>query len=329
MKVLFIGGTGTISTPISTLVVEKGMELYVLNRGTNNDVLPKAANQIIGDIHNIEATKAQLKNLSFDVVVDWIAFTPEDLKRDYEIFKGKTKQFVFISSASAYHKPLPFLPITEAMELHNPFWGYSENKKRCEDYLMSINSEAFPVTIIRPSHTYNDKMIILQVKNSQKPYTMIHHLLKDGKMILPDDGNALWTITHNSDFAHGFVDILGNEKTYGEIYHLTGDKVYTWERIGEILFETLNKTPNFVYVPTKEIVEVFPELYGELYGDKKDSAVFDNSKIKEVAPNYRSEVEYSDVLPKAVEYYLTQPKVQEIDEVFLKKYNDLLEKFDK
>lgn len=327
MKVLFIGGTGLISTAVTNQAIQRGIDLYVMNRGHHNHDLPEQVKTIICDINEEKEVLHALKKHQFDVVVDWIAFNVDHLKRDYKLFKNKTKQYVFISSASAYQKPLPKLPITEDIPLDNKYWDYSQNKKLCEDYLLSLNDDKFNVTIIRPSHTYNDESLIFQLKSGKYPYTLIKRMLDQKPVIVPDDGKSLWTLTYNYDFAEAFLDILGNEKTYQNYYHLTSDKVYTWNALTEAVYTALDVKPNILHIPTDFILKYFPEFKGELYGDKKDSAIFDNSKIKAVASNYVSKTEYPDIVKNAVDYYLNHPKQQEIDHKFIKTYEALIKDY--
>ena len=221
MKVLFIGGTGLISTAVSKLVVKEKYDLYVLNRGNNNSVLPKGTTFLKGDMNNEEEIKELLNDYYFDAVVQWIAYTPDQVKRDYRIFKGITKQYVFISSASAYLKPVPTYPITEQVPLGNKFWDYSDNKRLCEEYLLSVNSDDFNVTLIRPSHTYDEDLLIYILTAWGHPMTQIDRILKGKKVIIPGDGTSLWTITYNADFAVGFIEVLGNPKAYNEAFHIT------------------------------------------------------------------------------------------------------------
>ncbi|MGM0495566.1 MAG: NAD-dependent epimerase/dehydratase family protein [Bacillota bacterium] len=329
MKVLSIGGTGLISTAVSHLAVKRGIDLYVLNRGNNNDVLPKQVKNIICDINNDEAIKKALKGHKFDVVVDWIAFKVEHVKRDYRLFKNITKQYVFISSASAYQKPIPKLPITEDVPLDNPYWNYSKNKQYCEEYLLSIKDSDFNITIIRPSHTYNDTLLIFQLIPWDYPYTILKRMLERKPIVLPDNGKSLWTLTYNYDFAEAFLDVLGNESAYNDYFHLTSDKVYTWTQIANFIYDGLKIEPNIEYIPSSFIIKYFPEVKGELYGDKKDSAVFDNSKIKSIAPNYKSKVEYSDIVKRAVKHYLETPELQKVDKEFDKRYDNLIAEYKK
>lgn len=327
MKVLFIGGSGTISTQVSKLAIQKQVDLYVLNRGRENDKLPKAIKILIGDIHRSKEIATLLKGHHFDSIVSWISFTVDDVKRDYQLFKGHTDQYVFISSASAYVKPIPYLPITEDIPLGNKYWTYSENKKKCEDYLLGLNDPDFNVTIIRPSHTYDEQMIVAQIKSREYPFTMIDRMLKHQPIIIPDDGESLWTLTYSGDFAYAFLDILGNKKTYGQYYHLTGDKVYTWNEINQFICDAANVKPNTIYIPMDYILKHFPEFHAEIYGDKLYSAVFDNRKIKKVAPNYRSETEYKDIVKLAVQRLMNHPELQQIDEDFNQRYDALIEEY--
>ncbi|MBN2540306.1 MAG: NAD-dependent epimerase/dehydratase family protein [Bacilli bacterium] len=329
MKVLFIGGTGIISTAVSKITMERGIDLYILNRGHRNDKVPEDAKVLVGDIYNPDQVREVLKGHFFDAIVQWISFTVEHVTRDYNLFKDFTKQYVFISSASAYHKPLPFLPVTEEVPLGNKYWQYSENKKKCEEYLLSFRDPKFHVTIIRPSHTYNEEMLIAQLNSPEKPYTLIDRMQKNKPIILPDDGQSLWTLTFNQDFASAFVDVLGNPKTYDNFYHLTGEKVYTWEQLNKAICDAVGVKPNVVFIPTDTILEYFPEFKGELYGDKKDNTIFDNSKIKEVAPHWVSQTEYSDIVKLAVKRFLENPELQIVDEEFNKRYDALIEKYQK
>ena len=327
MKVLFIGGTGIISTAVSKLAVEKSIDLYVLNRGNHNTILPKEVKILKGDIYNNDEMKEVLKGHYFDSIVQWISFTEDHVKRDYELFNGHTKQYIFISSASAYFKPLPFLPVTEEMPLGNKYWEYSENKKKCEEYLLSVHNDDFNVTIIRPSHTYNENMLISQLNSHKHPYTLLNRMLNNKPIVQIDDGMNLWTITYNQDFAKGFVDVLGNPKTYGDFYHLTSDKAYTWERINEIICEAVGVKPNIIFIPIEFILKHFPEFKAEIFGDKYQSLVFDNSKIKSVAPNYVSETDYGNIVKIPVKRYLDNKELQIVDVEFDQRYDEMIQAF--
>ncbi len=327
MRILFIGGTGLISTAVSKLAIKEDYELYVLNRGNNNEVLSSKTKFLIGDMNNEESIKELIKDFHFDVVVQWIAYNVEQVKRDYRIFKGKTYQYVFISSASAYMKPIPKYPITEDVPLGNEYWEYSDNKRLCEEYLTTVNSSEFNVTVIRPSHTYNDEKVVAVIKSWGAPYTIIDRLLKGKKIIIPGDGTSLWTLTYNVDFAQAFIKVLGNHRTYGEAYHITSDFVYTWERINEILCENLGVTSNIIHIPSDFIIKHAPFLEGELLGDKHWSLIFDNSKIKSIAPNYKSTTSYEEIAPSALKRILENKNLQKVDEKFNFWYDNIIVEF--
>ena len=329
MRVLFIGGTGVISTEVSKLAIKNKIDLWLLNRGNHNHRRPKKARSIIADINNINQIKEKLEGQMFDVIVQWISYTVEDVKRDYELFKGHTKQYIFISSASAYVKPIPELPVTEDTPLGNEFWEYSKNKQLCEEYLNSVHSDDFNVTIVRPSHTYDDNKIVFQLKSRKHPYTMIDKILNNEKVIMVDGGVTLWTLTYSKDFAYGFIDLLGNEKTYGETYHLTSDKVYTWERIYELICENLDRKPNAIHIPTDFVLKYFPSYGPELMGDKNHSLFFDNSKIKAVSPNYRSETDYGNIVKKALKRYIIDTSLKNVDFEFNEEYDKCISDFEK
>lgn len=324
MKVLFVGGTGLISTAVTQKAIERNMDLYVMNRGRRQHELPSNVHHIIADINDTKHVKEILKDLYFDVIVEWIGFSVDHLKRDYELFKGKTDQYVFISTAAAYQKPVPVLPITEDCPLGNAFWEYGRQKEACEMYLNQLDDLRFHHTIVRPSHTYDDHSLIFQIPNWMHPYTLLDRMIKDQPIVLIGDGKTKWTLTHHSDFAEAFLDLLGNEKAYNQTYHLTSEFVYTWEEITMSLYKALNKKPNILYMSYDEVKLHFPDLEGPLLGDNMYDAIFDNSKIKSVAPNYQSTIDYLDVAKKAVKYYLSNPQLQIVDEDFMKRYNQMV-----
>ncbi len=327
MKVLMIGGTGLISTAVVEESLHRGIDVFLLNRGKNKANFSRETHQFIADINDEDVVKKVIGQHTFDVIVDFIAFKVEDVKRDYRLFKNKTKQYVFISSASAYQKPLPKLPITEDIPLDNKFWKYSQNKKYCEEFLLQINDPGFNVTIIRPSHTYSNKSLIFQLKSGKHPFTLIDRMLNHKPIIIPDDGLSKWTLTYHKDFAKGFVDVLGNKDTYQNYYHLTSEKVYTWNQIVYSIYDTLQITPHLIYIPTSEILKVFPEFEGELYGDKYEDAIFDNAKIKSVAPNYTSKTEYTSIVKQVISYYLSHKEEQTVDYDFIDRYDKLIDNY--
>ncbi len=327
MNVLFIGGTGLISTEVSRLALAKGINLTLLNRGNHKDALPRGVKTITADIKDEDDVKTLIATLTFDVVVDWVAFTEADVMRDYRLFKGKTTQYIFISSASAYQKPLPTVPITERIPLGNPFWQYSQHKKRCEDTLRNLRDPAFHVTIIRPAHTYNERSIVFQVQPWDHPFTLIRRILDKRPIVIPDDGKTRWTLTHNRDFAKGFLDLLGNEAAYDDTFHLTSDKVYTWNDLAMSVYAALDEKPNVIHMPSDIILRHFPELKGPMLGDNLHHSVYDNSKIKAIAPHYASTIDYTNVVARAVKHYLDNPDNQTVNHSFLARYDRMVEAY--
>jgi nucleoside-diphosphate-sugar epimerase len=316
MKLLFIGGTGLISSACSELALARGLELYVLNRGLSEKYpLPEGAQLLQGDVHGSETALAELLDPHrFDSVVDWIAYTPEDIERDIRLFGGRIGQFVFISSASAYQKPPGYYLITEDTPLENPFWLYSRNKIACENRLMeAYRGEAFPVTIVRPSLTYGLSQIPLCVGSWQHPYTIIARMKKGKKIIVPGDGTSLWVLTWNGDFARGFVPLLGRDDAIGEAFHITSDEVLTWNRIYQEVGLALGLSPEIVHVPSDLIVAYDPDALGSLVGDKANSAVFDNSKIKRFVSDFRCEVDWAEGVRRAIAWHEADPARQTVD----------------
>ena len=317
MKILFVGGTGLISSACSDLALERGHELFILNRNQSGKYpLPKGAQLLVGDVHGDEACLADLlASHHFDSVVDWVAFTPDDIERDLRLFAGKTGQFVFISSASAYQKPPRHYLITERTPLENPFWEYSRNKIACETRLMrAYREDGFPVTIVRPSLTYGPSQIPLCVGSWQHPYTIIARMKKGKKIIVPGDGSSLWVLTWNSDFAKGLLGLLGNSKAKGEAYHITSDEVLTWDQIYREVGRALGLELEIIHIPSELIAAYDPEAFGSLIGDKANSAVFDNSKIKELVPDFVCTVPWSEGVRRAIAWHEADPSRQTVDE---------------
>jgi len=317
MKVLFIGGTGLISSACSDLALQRGIDLSILNRGLSGKYpIPQGAHLLVGDIQGKEADLAALlEGLEFDAVVDWIAFTPEDIERDLRLFGGRTDQFVFISSASAYQKPPGHYLITEKTPLENPFWQYSRNKIACEKRLMQAHREQIlPVTIVRPSLTYGPSQIPLVVGSWQHPYTVIDRMKRDRQIIVPGDGTSLWVLTWNGDFAKGFLGLLGNPKAIGEAYHITSDEVLTWDQIYKEIGRALGVEPHIVHVPSDLIAAYDSEALGSLTGDKVNSSVFDNSKIKELVPDFICTVPWAEGVRRSIAWFEADPSRQTIDE---------------
>jgi nucleoside-diphosphate-sugar epimerase len=304
MRVLFIGGTGIISSAVSKLAVEKGIDLYLFNRGQHSEFVPKGAKIIKGDIRDKKSVAEALKGRSFDVVVDWVAYVPKDVEADIKIFKGNVGQYIFISSASAYQKPPTHWLITESTPLANPFWQYSRDKIACEERLLAeYSSTGFPVTIVRPSHTYGPTVIPAAINSWIKPWTIVDRMRKGKKIIIHGDGTSLWTMTHNTDFAKGFVGLIGNTQAIGHAFHITSDEVLTWNRIHEVTANAAGVKLKAVYIPSDFIAKINPDIAGTLLGDKSWCAVFDNSKIKRFVPDFAATVPFAQGVKRSIEWF--------------------------
>jgi nucleoside-diphosphate-sugar epimerase len=312
MKVLFIGGTGFISMAASHLAMEKGFDLYLLNRGQHAPNIT-GCEQLIADNKNIAEVREAIQGMQFDVVVDWIAFTQQDIERDLELFRGRTGQFIFISSASAYQKPPAHYVITESTPLHNPFWDYSRHKIACEDRLIkAYREENFPAVMVRPSLTYSINFPI--AIGGWGCYTLADRILKGKPIIVHGDGTSLWVVTHAADFAKGITGLFGNPSTIGQAFHITTDEVLTWDQIYQTIAMALGKEAELVHIPSDFIVDVVPRLKGTLLGDKSWSAVFDNSKIKSWVPGFRADIPFRDGIRRTVEWFASDEKRRKVDE---------------
>ncbi len=310
MKVLFIGGTGNISTPSSRLAIAKGMDLYHLNRGNSNVKIP-GVKSILGDI-NKPGDLLELKKHSWDVVVNWIAFTPEDIQRDIAMFRGKTKQYIFISSASCYQTPLRYPVITESTPLCNTLWDYSRDKIKCEDLLIkAYRDKGFPVTIVRPSLTY-DTVIPIAI-GGFKEYTTADRILRGKEIIIHGDGTSLWTVTHSDDFAKGFVGLLGLSQALGHAFHITSDEILSWNMIYEILATSLGCEAKVVHIASDFICKVEPSYTGTLLADKAESVIFDNSKIKTFVPGFKAVIPFATGIKRTLKWLDEHPDKKIID----------------
>ncbi len=305
MKILFIGGTGKISTAVSRLAVERGLDLYHLNRGQRRVTIP-GVTTITGDITQPAEVESALEGHTFDAVVDWIAFTEPHIERDLALFRGKTGQYVFISSASAYQKPPASPIITESTPLHNPYWQYSRDKIACEERLMrAYRDEGFPVTIVRPSHTYDTNFPI--AIGGWDSYTVPDRLLRGLPVIVHGDGTSLWVVTHSKDFAKAFVPLLGHPQAIGQAFHITSDQVLTWNQITHTLAEALGVEAQIVYMPSDFIARVEPELGAGLLGDKAHSVIFDNTKIKRLVPEYAATIPFHIGVRETLAWFQADP----------------------
>lgn len=332
MKILFVGGTGLISSACSELAISRGHELFILNRSASTKYpLPNGATLLKADIYTDESNLASLlAGHRFDAVVDFIAFTASDIERDVRLFKDKTDQFVFISSASAYQKPVKNYLITEETPLENPFWEYSQNKIACESRLMdAYRNEHFPVTIIRPSLTYGPTQISLAMNSWLHPWTIIERMKQGRKVIVPGDGTSLWVTTWNEDFAKGLVGLLGNQAAIGEAFQITSDEALTWDQIYLEVYRALEVKPNIVHIPSDLIVAHDPEKLGTLIGDKSNSVVFDNSKIKRFVPDFVCEVNWAEGVRRSLKWFDAHPEFQTIERGANQMWDRILSAFER
>ena len=324
MKVLFIGGTGIISSACTILCAEKGIDLTLLNRGETNRPVPENVNIIKADIRNPEQIKSILKNHTFDVVVDWISYTTEHVKNDYEIFKDKTSQFIFISSASAYQKPPESLPIKETDPLINPYWEYSRNKIQCENYLWEVfRDHDFPVTIVRPSHTYDRTAIALS-----GGYTTLNRMLEGKKVVIHGDGTSLWTLTHHRDFASGFIGLLGNSIAIGEAYHITSDEVLTWNKICDVFAAALGVKAKIIHIPSDFIYQFDKDWGDGLLGDKSHCLLFDNQKIKKLNPEFQAKILFEEGVKEIVAWYNEDSARRVIDHTWDSIMDEIIKRYE-
>ena len=319
-KALFIGGTGTISTAITRRIANMPeWELYLINRGNRSRVVPDNVKLIIADINDEEDVALKLEGLEFDCVCDFIGFVPAQVERDYRLFKGKTKQYMYISSASAYEKPASDYIITEETPLVNPFWQYSRDKIDCEAFLMEkYRSEGFPVTIIRPSYTYDERSVPLSVNGNNGTWQVLERMIQGKKIIIQGDGTSLWTMTHNSDFAKGFTGLMGNEKAIGEAVQITSDETLTWTQIYQCVADALGVELKPYYISSWYLAEVAPQydFKGNLLGDKAFCVVFDNSKLKSLVPDFKAEVPFAEGIKRTVDYINEHPQLKRPDPEF-------------
>jgi nucleoside-diphosphate-sugar epimerase len=330
MKALFIGGTGLISSACASRAIELGWELTLLNRGLPEKYpVPPGAEFLQGDVHgDPQALHALLGGRHFDAVVDWIAFCAEDIERDIDLFRDRTRQFIFISSASAYQKPPAHYRITEETPLENPYWEYSRNKIACEDRLMrEFRERRFPVTIVRPSLTYGPSQIPLCVGSWQQPYTIIDRMKRGQPVIVPGDGASLWVLTWNADFAVGFCGLMGLDRAAGEAFHITSDEVLTWDQIYREAGRAAGVEARIVHVPSDLIIAHDPSMDGTLRGDKSNSAVFDNRKIKSYVPEFAPKVNWAEGVRRAIAWHEADPGRCTVDAEANRKWDRILEAY--
>ncbi len=308
MRVLFIGGTGIISSACTRLAVERGIEMYLLCRGKSRRPVPASVKILHGDIRDPASVQAAIGSRRFDAVVDWIAFTPEHVETDLDLFRGRTGQYVFISSASAYQKPPRHLPITESTPLVNPFWPYSRAKIACEERLQrACRDEGFPMTIVRPSHTYDATLVA-----PHGGWAVVERMRRGQRVVVHGDGTSLWTLTHHRDFATGLVGLLGLDAAVGEAFHITSDEVLTWDAIHHTMARAAGVEAKLVHLPSEAIAAADPAWGESLLGDKMHSLVFDNTKIKRYVPDFHATIPFARGAEEVVAWYDASPERREI-----------------
>jgi nucleoside-diphosphate-sugar epimerase len=330
MRVLFVGGTGIISSACTRLAAERGIDLTLLTRGHHATPIANGVKTLTADIGDESATAQALQARSFDVVVDWVAFTPEHVERAVRLFTGRTRQYIFISSASVYQRPARHYLVTESTPLANPYWEYARNKIACEELLLrAYRDKGFPLTIVRPSLTYGDTQIALAVNNWAKSYTVVDRMLRGKKVIVPGDGSSLWVITHNSDFAKGLVGLLGHEQAIGHAFHITSDEVMPWDQYYRIVGEAAGVEPQLVHMPCDFITACLPGLTGTLVGDKATSVVFDNSKIRRFVPGYCATMPFAQGIRQTLAWFDADPARKQIDADSNATWDKLIEAYEK
>ena len=319
MKALLIGGTGQISMAITGKLVKDGWEVYLLNRGNRSAELPEGVRSIVADINDEAAVLEKTEGMTFDSVCEFIGFVPAQAERDWRLFRGKTRQYIYISSASAYHKPVGDYVITEGTALANPYWEYSRNKIACEDFLMAkYREEGFPVTIVRPSHTYDERNIPLGVHGAKGPWQVLKRMMEGKPVIIQGDGTSLWTVTFNKDFAVGFTGLMGNVHAIGEAFQITSDETLTWNQIYETIADALGVKLNAYHISSDFLAAVGPQydFTGSLTGDKSNSVVFDNTKLKRLVPQMTTTVPFHEGARISLNHILSHPELQVEDPEF-------------
>ena len=326
MRVLYIGGTGIISSACAELALERGIDLHLLVRGQSPRPVPRGAKVLHGDIRDPTSARQALGQLTFDAVVSFISFLPEQVQADVELFGGRTAQYIFISSASAYKTPVDNWPITESTPLHNPYWQYSRDKIACEELLIRAwRTEGFPATIVRPSHTYDRTLLPFDPYRSG--YTVLHRLRQGKPVVVHGDGTSLWVLTHSRDFARGFVGLLAHPKAIGETFHITSDEVLTWNEIFGCVARAAGVTPRLVHVPSDLIAREHAAWGAGLLGDKTHSVIFDNTKIKRFVPEFKATIPFARGAEEIVDFYARNPTFEPVDPAVDALMDRLVERF--
>ena len=320
MKILIIGGTGTISSAVARLLAESGHELWLLNRGNRASEMPAGVQHIAADINDERLVEERLGDQVFDAVCEFIGFLPFQVERDYRLFRNRTHQYIYISSASAYRKPAQGYLITEETPLVNPYWQYSRDKAACEALLMKhFREDGFPVTIVRPSHTYGERSVPVGVHGMKGSWQVLKRMLDGKPVLIQGDGSSLWTMTWNEDFARGYIGLVGNPRALGEAFHITSDESLTWNQIHETIAAALGVPLKPCHVASDFLSAVAPQAYdmeGKLLGDKAVSVVFDNAKLKSLVPGFHAQVPFADGVRRTIDYIMKHPELQVEDPEF-------------
>lgn len=312
MRILFIGGTGNISSSCTREAVRQGHELFLLNRGSSPDTAPAGATTLRADVRQPEQVRDAVAGQRFDCVVNWVAFEPEHAQQDIELLGPLTSRYFFISSASVYLKPPPHWIITEETPTGNPYWLYAQKKLACETLILRAHRESgFPATIVRPSHTYSDGWIPSPL--GSRDFTVARRILDGREVISPGDGQSLWTITHSEDFARAFVGLLSNPETRGEVFHITSDEARTWDVFYGILGERLGVEPKILHIPSEVVNRVSPLLGQGLLGDKGYSMRFDNTKVKRFVPSFQASIPFTEGVRRSVDWFMGDRTRQVVD----------------
>lgn len=313
MKILFIGGTGTISTACSHEVLRRGHQLWLLNRGSHPEKIPEGAIHLAADARDPEQVRSAIEGLTFDCIVNWVAFEPEHIGQDVEMFSGRTGRYIFISSASVYLKPPSHWLITEEMPTGNPWWPYAQSKIACEKAVAeAVEIRQFPAAIVRPSHTYSNGWIPTPL--GSRDYTVARRILDGHAVVSPGDGQSLWTLTHADDFAIGFAGLMESDGVEGETFHITSDEARTWDTFYRVLGKALGVEPHIVHLPSEFVLEVSPSIGQGLLGDKAWSMVFDNSKVKRFVPGFEAKIPFAEGIRRSLEWFAADPARQVVDE---------------
>ena len=323
MKILFIGGSGTISRAVTQQTLAAGHDLWLLNRGQHRPV--EGARVIIANMADVAGVCAALHAHTWDVVVQFIAFAPADIRRDLELFRDRARQYLFISSASVYQKPLEHYRVTESTPLANPYWEYARLKIACEEELAAAHrATGFPGVIVRPSYTYGEDLVPLMLNAPGRSWTLVDRMRRGAPVVIPGDGNSLWTMTHNSDFAAGLIGLFGNPATHGEAFHITSDEVLTWNQIFSQTAEAAGAAaPRFVHIATDFITACVPAAAGSLLGDKAVSAVFDNAKIKRFVPGFSAKTPFAAGIRRTIAWFEADPTRQLVDDATNQRWDQL------